>query len=397
MTKELKHIPNLRFPEFKNSGEWELKALSKITSSIFDGTHQTPQYVDKGVPFFSVENLVSNAKNRFISQDDYNIATAKNKPEKGDILLTRIGNIGFSSIVSWDYDFSIYVTLACIKSSSSFNSYFLHSFFQTNWYQKEITSKSLLTAVPCKINMRELKSTKVLLPPSPLSIKEQSKIAECLSSLDNYINATQEKIELLQSYKKGLMQHLFPILGEDMPKLRFPKFKKPKGWKIVKLKTICHITNGKANTQDHHKNGKYPLFDRSAITKASDEYIFDAEAVIIPGEGVRFIPKYYNGKFNLHQRAYALKDFTCNALFVYYIMQQKESLLAQKAVQSTVLSLRLPILQEFPIELPTDIDEQKEIAECLASIDDLIDTTKQKLVMLQNHKRGLMQQLFPTV
>lgn len=397
MTKELKHIPNLRFPEFKNSGEWELKALSKITSSIFDGTHQTPQYVDKGVPFFSVENLVSNAKNRFISQDDYNIATAKNKPEKGDILLTRIGNIGFSSIVSWDYDFSIYVTLACIKSSSSFNSYFLHSFFQTNWYQKEITSKSLLTAVPCKINMRELKSTKVLLPPSPLSIKEQSKIAECLSSLDNYINATQEKIELLQSYKKGLMQHLFPILGEDMPKLRFPKFKKPKGWKIVKLKTICHITNGKANTQDHHKNGKYPLFDRSAITKASDEYIFDAEAVIIPGEGVRFIPKYYNGKFNLHQRAYALKDFTCNALFLYYIMQQKESLLAQKAVQSTVLSLRLPILQEFPIELPTDIDEQKEIAECLASIDDLIDTTKQKLVMLQNHKRGLMQQLFPTV
>lgn len=128
MAKELKHIPNIRFPEFKNSGEWELKALSKITSSIFDGTHQTPQYVDKGVPFFSVENLVSNAKNRFISQDDYNIATAKNKPEKGDILLTRIGNIGFSSIVSWDYDFSIYVTLACIKSSSSFNSYFLHSF-----------------------------------------------------------------------------------------------------------------------------------------------------------------------------------------------------------------------------------------------------------------------------
>ncbi|WP_315358904.1 restriction endonuclease subunit S [Prevotella nigrescens] len=193
------------------------------------------------------------------------------------------------------------------------------------------------------------------------------------------------------------MQHLFPILGENMPKLRFPKFKKSKGWKIVKLKTICHITNGKANTQDHHKNGKYPLFDRSAITKASDEYIFDAEAVIIPGEGVRFIPKYYNGKFNLHQRAYALKDFTCNALFVYYIMQQKESLLAQKAVQSTVLSLRLPILQEFPIELPTDIDEQKEIAECLASIDDLIDKTKQKLVMLQNHKRGLMQQLFPAV
>ena len=395
MAKELKHIPNLRFPEFRDSGEWELKTLNKITSSIFDGTHQTPQYVEKGVPFFSVENLVSNAKNRFISQEDYNIATAKNKPEKGDVLLTRIGNIGFSSIVSWDYDFSIYVTLACIKSSSSFNSYFLHSFFQTNWYQKEITSKSLLTAVPCKINMKELKSTKVLLPPSPQSIKEQSKIADCIFSLDNYINATQKKIELLQAHKKGLMQQLFPSLGEDMPKLRFPEFKKR--WKIVKLKTICHIVNGKANTQDHHKNGKYPLFDRSALIKASDEYLFDAEVVIIPGEGVRFIPKYYNGKFNLHQRAYALKDFTCNALFVYYIMQQKANLLAQKAVQSTVLSLRLPILQEFAIELPTEIDEQKKIAECFASSDKLIAKTKQKLIVLQSHKRGLMQQLFPII
>ena len=139
------------------------------------------------------------------------------------------------------------------------------------------------------------------------------------------------------------------------------------------------------------------MFDRSALIKASDEYLFDAEVVIIPGEGVRFIPKYYNGKFNLHQRAYALKDFTCNALFVYYIMQQKANLLAQKAVQSTVLSLRLPILQEFAIELPTEIDEQKRIAECFASSDKLIAKTKQKLIVLQSHKHGLMQQLFPII
>ena len=100
-----------------------------------------------------------------------------------------------------------------------------------------------------------------------------------------------------------------------VPKLRFPEFIKDKGWEETTLGKISFITNGKSNAQDHIENGEYPLFDRSAVVKASNNFLFDCEAVIIPGEGMRFTPKYYKGKFDLHQRAYVLKDFTIDGMF----------------------------------------------------------------------------------
>lgn len=180
-----------------------------------------------------------------------------------------------------------------------------------------------------------------------------------------------------------------------IPEICFPEFKNGVEWQDKTLGEVCKITNGKSNAQDHIQEGQYPLFDRSEVIKASNEYIFDTEAVIIPGEGMRFIPKYFNGKFNLHQRAYALKNFTINGQFVYYSMLYNSNLLSQKAVQSTVLSLRQPILQNFPILVPKDKREQQKIASCLSSLDDLIEAHNQKLELLKDHKKGLMQNLFP--
>lgn len=185
------------------------------------------------------------------------------------------------------------------------------------------------------------------------------------------------------------------IKDKLIPELRFPEFKNEGEWDEKTLIDVCDITNGKANVQDHVENGNYPLFDRSELIKASNEFIFDSEAVIIPGEGMRFIPKYYEGKFNLHQRAYALKDFKCSGQFVYYSMFHRSALISQKAVQSTVLSLRLPILQKFPLEIPENPKEQQHIASCLSSLDEVIAANSQKLELLKKHKKGLMQNLFP--
>jgi type I restriction enzyme S subunit len=182
-----------------------------------------------------------------------------------------------------------------------------------------------------------------------------------------------------------------------IPKLRFPEFKDAGEWEVKKLGEVCEINNGKANAQDHIENGRYPLFDRSEVIKASNEFIFDTEAVIIPGEGMRFIPKYYKGKFNLHQRAYALNNFKCFGKFIYYSILNKSTILSHKAVQSTVLSLRLPILQNLYIELPKSLIEQQKIAACLSSLDDLITAQTQKIEQLQRHKKGLLQGLFPNI
>lgn len=180
-----------------------------------------------------------------------------------------------------------------------------------------------------------------------------------------------------------------------VPKLRFPEFKAAEEWKAKTLREVClRITNGKANAEDHEEGGAYPLFDRSAVIKRSNAFMFDSEAVILPGEGMRFIPKYFDGKFNLHQRAYALMEHQGNARFVYYSLDYLKDLLAKKAVKSTVLSLRLPIVENFLISFPP-VPEQQKIADCLSSLDELIAAQTRKVDALKTHKKGLMQQLFP--
>ena len=197
--------PRLRFPGFTE--DWEEKKLGDIAPVIFDGTHQTPHYVNSGIPFYSIENIVSNKPCKFITESEHRINTSKNKTERGDILISRIGTIGFAKIVDWDGEFSTYVSLATIKKSAFIHTEYLYAYLQSDYYQKEIRSKSLMNAVPCKINMEDLKKTIVLLPSSPA---EQQKIADCLSELDALIAAETEQLENLKDHKKGLMQQLFP-------------------------------------------------------------------------------------------------------------------------------------------------------------------------------------------
>ncbi|MDQ3205334.1 MAG: restriction endonuclease subunit S [Pseudomonadota bacterium] len=179
-----------------------------------------------------------------------------------------------------------------------------------------------------------------------------------------------------------------------MPKLRFAGFEL-EAWETKPLSEVClRITNGKANAEDHEEEGIYPLFDRSETVKKSQAYTFDGEVVILPGEGMRFQPRYYQGKFNLHQRAYALMQFQQNAKFVFHTLDYMKDEIARKAVKSTVLSLRLPIIKEFEIALP-EAGEQEKIADCLSSLDACIGAETRKLDALKAHKQGLMQQLFP--
>ena len=109
---------------------------------------------------------------------------------------------------------------------------------------------------------------------------------------------------------------------------------------------------------------------------------------------MRFQPRYYRGKFNLHQRAYVLMDHDGDARFVFYTLDHFQDLIAKSAVKSTVLSLRLPIIEKFPLAVPAKA-EQKKIADCLSSLDAVIAAEGDLLAALRLHKKGLMQALFP--
>lgn len=414
---KVKIIPELRFPEFEKDGEWQEKTLNEITPLIFDGTHQTPKYTENGIPFFSVENLISGKKNKFISKEDYIIATNKNKPEKFDILITRIGNIGFPKVIDWDYEFSIYVTLAVIKKSKEFNSYYLHSFIQSDFYQKEIKSKSLLNATPCKINMDELRKTKILLPPDK-EHKEQQKIASCLSTLDEIIATHSQKLNLLKDHKKGMMQNLFPQEGEKVPKYRFKEFENDGEWVEKKLGDMSEIGRGKSKHRPRDESslfgGIYPFIQTGDIRKANlyltnytqtysekglkQSKLWDentlcitiaaniAETAILkikacfPDSVIGIIPK---------------KGIT-DVLFINYLIEnfkQQIQSFSQGMAQDNLNQEKLSnLIFLFPL-----IQEQQKIASCLSSLDALITAQAEKIEQLKLHKKGLMQGLFPKI
>ncbi|EMH23562.1 restriction endonuclease subunit S [Helicobacter pylori] len=226
---------------------WQKVRLGDI-AHIFDGTHQTPQYHNYGVAFFSVENIVSDKPVKFISQQDYLTATNQNRPEYNDILLTRIGTIGVSKVVNWNYPFSIYVTLAVIKQSKYFNSYYLHYFIQSNFFQKELKNNSLLQAIPCKINMNELKKCEVILPP----LNEQAAIANILSDVDRYLYSLDALILKKESVKKALS---FELLSQ---RKRLKGFNQ--AWQRVRLGDIAEIKRGVRITKNElDVFGKYPV------------------------------------------------------------------------------------------------------------------------------------------
>lgn len=400
-------IPTLRFPEFTTMGNWEIEILSNISSSIFDGIHQTPKYVNEGIPFYSVENIVSNKNNKYISEEDYLLYSSTNKVEKGDILISRIGTIGKSVVVNWDYRFYIYVTLAAVKKTNKFNSYFLSSFFQSEFYQKEILSKSLLNAVPCKINMEELRRTRILLP----KIREQQKIADCFSSLDELIKVTAQKVEAMKEYKKSLIQQLFPTDGKNVPDLRFPEFQGKTEWQRTLLGAVVDYENGKAHENEIDEEGdfivvnsKFISTDGEVVKRTNTPYcLADKEDILMVLSDVpngRAIAKCFfvdqSGKYTVNQRICRLRSKNVNSKLLFYLINRNPYFLSfDDGVKQT--NLKKSEVLECPLMIPSSPIEQQKIADLLSSIDDLIIATEQRIKSLEKHKKGLMQQLFPNI
>lgn len=186
--------------------DWEEKRLGEFLK-YYDGTHQTPKYVEQGVPFYSVEHVTANqfVKTKFISEEVFEKENKRVKLENGDILMTRIGDIGTSRIIDWDVRASFYVSLALLKQNSSFDSTYLNQYISSVPFQKELWAKTIHVAFPKKINLGEIGKCKAQLP----SLDEQQKIARYLSGIDTKIESVTNQITQTQTFKKGLLQQLF--------------------------------------------------------------------------------------------------------------------------------------------------------------------------------------------
>ena len=165
-------------------------------------------------------------------------------------------------------------------------------------------------------------------------------------------------------------------------------------WEHKKLGDIAKITTGSSNRVDSNLDGEFTFFDRSQDIRSSNRFLFDAEAIIVPGEGQEFIPKHFIGKFDLHQRTYAIMNFeNQNGKFLYYSISFNSNHLNSHAVGSTVKSLRLPMFEKMPVGLPC-LEEQTKIATFLSTIDEKINQCQAQITNTEVWKKGLLQGMF---
>ena len=170
-----------------NNITWEQRKLNEVVN-VYDGVHQTPDYKDSGVMFLSVENISTLKSEKYISEEAFH-RDYKVYPQKGDILMTRIGDVGTPNVVETTEKVAFYVSLALLKPTK-INSYFLCNSIQSPLFQKGLKDRTLVTAIPQKINKDEIGKVNIILPTSS---QEQQVIGEYFRNLDHLITLHQRK------------------------------------------------------------------------------------------------------------------------------------------------------------------------------------------------------------
>ncbi|NOI51557.1 restriction endonuclease subunit S [Vibrio crassostreae] len=385
---------------------WEIGNFSSLGIKTIDGDRgknypKKDEYLEDGYCLFlGADNVSSNGlmldKKSFLTREKHE-QLGNGVVKYDDLLLIMRGN-GTGRVCIYDRVISSYENarinsgLIIIRLNPDFlDKNFALQLMRSSFVIKQFESFMFGSAQP-QLTVKILKSLKLPRPALP----EQRKIAKTLSIWDKAISTTEKLIETSKQQKKALMQQLLtgkkrlrssPKYGAEMGKMFQGE------WEEVKLGDISEITTGNSNREDSSLDAQYTFFDRSEDIRTSSRYLFDSEAVIVAGEGQDFVPKHFEGKFDLHQRTYAIMNFekSFGKFLYYYIGYYRHYFLAQ-AVGSTVKSLRLPMFQKMPISLPV-IEEQQKIASVLTAADKEITVLETKLAHFKQEKKALMQQL----
>ena len=383
-------VPALRFPEFREMEGWRKSYIyEECPNSYSGGTPKTTKKIFYGgnIPFIRSAEIGKNKTELYITQEGLNNSSAK-MIQKGDLLIALYGaNSGDIAIAK--IDGAINQAILCLKAKE--NNLFIYYTLQKN--KKNIVSK-YLQGGQGNLSAEIIKSIVFYIPQK----NEQQKIADCLSSLDDLIEATNRKIEALKEHKKGLMQRLFPKEGKNVPELRFPEFQGTKEWEETKLKDLCSIGNGK--DYKHLNKGDIPVYGSGGYMTSVNDFLYDGESVCIGRKGTIDRPIFIIGKFWTVDTLFYTHSFSnCLPKFLYLIFQKIDWHKYNEA--GGVPSLSKTTIGEINVLIPIKEDiglkEQLKIADCLFSLDELIEATSQKVEILKEHKKGLMQQLFPKI
>jgi type I restriction enzyme S subunit len=409
----MKHKP---YPKYKDSGvQWigEIPggwAVSKIKfllkTPVTDGPHETPEFIEEGIPFLSVDSIhegeIILEDCRYISEEDHLRYKVKCNPQKNDVFMGKAASIGKIARVKVDFPFSIWSPLALLRANKEIQSQFFEYALKSDYSQDQIDIFATSNTQK-NISMDDIPRIQLILPKD---VTEQTQLVNFLDSKTSQINKTIEKdkqlIELLKEKRTALINHVVTKGLDKNAKMKDSGIdwigEIPEEWDIKKLKFVARIKTGDKNTEDHIPKGKYPFFVRSQTVERLNTYTFNGEAVLTAGDGVGVgkVFHYYNGKFDFHQRVYAITHFkeVLGKYAYYYLKNNLIKEMLKYNAKSTVDSLRLPMFLNFVMTFPKNIQQQIQIVKYLdkatSKIDNTINTIQEKIILMEEYKKSLI-------
>lgn len=405
MNKKKEVVPKLRFPEFQENGI-DFVHGNRLFESITNKNHNSDLPIlaitqDQGaVPRDQIEYNVTVTDK---SLSNYKVV------EVGDFIISLRSFQGgieysrFKGICS-----PAYIILR--KREENISELYYKYFFKT-WKCIQSLNRNLEGIRDGKmISYSQFSSVKV---PYPRSFKEQQKIADCLSSIDELIDAESRKLKALEKHKKGLMQKLFPAEGENLPEWRFPEFQGCGEWKYEEIGEIGEVITGKTpSTSDTALwDGNIQFVTPTDITE--NKYQHHTQRTVVKTPKMKVLPKHTImftciasiGKMALslypcitNQQINSIVPKSCyNNEFVYYSLLQKTFLIKAGFANSTLPIINKTDFSKIQVPVILDKKEQQRISDCLSEIDIMITGQSNKVEQLKAHKKGLMQGLFPSL
>lgn len=427
---ENKLVPKLRFPEFSNKESWKLSDLIEtadkkikwsFTGGPFGSNLKAEDYTENGIRIIQLQNI---GDGEFIN--DYKIYTSVEKADEllscniysGEILLSKMGDpVGRACIIPNHLERCLMASdgIRLVVDEKKYSKFFVFSLINSKQIRVAIERKST-GSTRKRIGLVELKKIQL---PTPVKLEEQHKIASCLSSLDEVISAESQKLDILKDHKRGLLQSILPIGAEKIPKFRFAEFQDSDEWAEDTLLNIASFRRGSFPQpyglpkwyDDENGMPFIQVFDvgedfrLKPTTKNKISELAAKQSVFIP-KGTLIITlqgsigrvaitqydAYIDRTLLLFEEFHKEIDLTFFAYTIFLLFEIEK----QKAPGGIIKTITKEVLSSFVVKMPS-IQEQKKIASCLSSLDEIISAQSQKVESLNLHKKGLLQGLFPII
>ena len=413
--------PKLRFPEFRDAGEWGTKLLGSIGQTINGLSGKSGDDFGQGKPFITYKQVFDSAFVDFAKCGLVEIREGENQNEikRGDILFTTSSEtpdeVGYASVVLREPPCPVYLNSFCFSFRPSSPNDLIPEFsgylFRSPIYRKLVT---ILAQGSTRFNISKVAFLNLSLPIP--QTKEQQKIADCLASIDELITLESQRLDHLKLYKKGLMQQLFPTEGETVPRLRFPEFRDAGEWELVSLNKLARrctqknrsgaITRVLTNSAEYGVVDQRDYFDKDIATQDNLEkyyivekgdYVYNPRISAAAPVGPISKNNVATGVMSPLYSVFRFGDDN-NDFYAHYFKTTGWHQYMRQASSTGARHDRMAITNDDFMAMPLPIstlEEQQKIADCLASIDEFITLESQRLDNLKTHKKGLMQQLFP--